>query len=528
MKAQGGGLPYAIARSNLFTGVWMRLRNAPTAGVRSRAILRARLTWGAVLCAMLALAAAAPVAVGRSTKRGAVLVPVSVSVDGSHPGAPVAQDFLGLSFEASALARVAGYAGSGDLITMLRSLGVGVLRFGGVTSDTGVAWTDEAIGRPPWASEVLGAADLGGLGALAAASGWRVLLTIGLGHYEPEAAASEAAAAKAALGESLEAIELGNEPNSYAFHGLRSEPWTAAQYDEQVAVYRSAIEAAAPGIALAGPDVSGSSAFEKWGPAEVINQRPALLTGHHYPLGCAQVPAPTIARLLSPQVREAEAVSLRRYMAISQAGETPFRLDETNTVSCGGVPGISNTFASALWGVGYLSQAMAMGVSGINLQGNPANCEGYTPVCALTPEDLTTGALDAQPEWYALLLVKALIGERPLQTIVNAPSHPNVEVATFLAEDGTLHFVVVDDDPPGARSAAVGLRVGRGSHGASILALTAPSPAALSGVTLGGQAVAPDGSWTQPTRVPHAANRDGVITVDVKPSSAALLTVAPR
>ena len=38
------------------------------------------------------------------------------------------------------------------------------------------------------------------LGTLAARSGWHVLLTIGLGHYEPEAAAREAAAAKAALG----------------------------------------------------------------------------------------------------------------------------------------------------------------------------------------------------------------------------------------------------------------------------------------------------------------------------------------
>ena len=44
-----------------------------------------------------------------------------------------------------------------------------------------------------------------------------------------------------------------------------------------------------------------------------------------------------------------EGVSLQRYMSIAQAGEIPFRLDEANTVSCGGVAGISNTFAWALW-----------------------------------------------------------------------------------------------------------------------------------------------------------------------------------
>ncbi len=73
-----------------------------------------------------------------------------------------------------------------------------------------------------------------------------MLLTIGLGHFEPEAAAREAAAAKAALGPWLQDIELGNEPNAYALHGLRSEPWTFVQYDAQIAAYRSAIEAAAP------------------------------------------------------------------------------------------------------------------------------------------------------------------------------------------------------------------------------------------------------------------------------------------
>jgi hypothetical protein len=500
------------------------MRIGHPAGARDRAVTRMRVAIAGALCATLLLA---PVAAARKAKHRRVLQEVSVSVNAGHPGPAVPKNFLGLSFEVAALPQLAAYANQGDLVELLRSLGIGVLRFGGVTSDIDVGWADGAIARPAWAPEELDLADLQGLGVLAARSGWRVLLSVGLGHFEPEAAASEAAAAKAALGESLEAIELGNEPNSYALHGLRSEPWTAVQYGEELAIYRAAIEAAAPGIALAGPDVSGSSAFEKWGPAEVVDERPALLTGHHYPLGCNEVPAPTITQLLSPQTRKAEAVSLGRYVSVSQNAETPFRLDETNTVSCGGVAGISNTFASALWAVGYLSQAMATGVSGINLEGNPTNCGGYTPVCAPTAEDLSSGALVAEPEWYALLLLRAQIGERPIETITSARGRPNVEVATFLAADGTLHYVIVDDEAPGARTAALALRVGKRFHGASVMSLTAPSLTSLSGVELGGQAVSADGSFTQPTRLPHAANVHGVITVDVKPSSAALVTVSP-
>jgi hypothetical protein len=135
----------------------------------------------------------------------------------------------------SSLPQMANYADGGDLVTLLRSLGPGVLRFGGVSADTRVAWTDAATARAAWASGVLGAGDLRKLGSLAAKSGWHILLTIGLGHYEPDAAAREAAAAKAALGGWLEGIELGNEPDAYALHGLRSEPWTFVQYSAQVA-----------------------------------------------------------------------------------------------------------------------------------------------------------------------------------------------------------------------------------------------------------------------------------------------------
>ena len=454
-------------------------------------------------------------------------IPVSVSVAAGEPGPTVPQNFLGMSFEVGSLRQIAGYSSRGDLVTMLRSLGVGVLRFGGVTADEQVAWTDAATARPSWASSVLDGSSLSQLGQLAAASGWGVMLTLGFGHYDPQAAAREALVAQAALGSSLQAIEIGNEPEAYARHGLRSLPWAPEQYDEQVAAYRSAIEALAPGIPLAGPDSSGSGSYARWGLSEAIYQRPALLTGHHYPLGCAEQPAPTIARLLSGHVRGLEEQSLRRYVFIANESEVPFRLDESGTVSCGGVPGISNTFASALWGVSYLTQAMRIGAAGINFEGNPTNCLGYTPVCAPNAEAAATGALEARPEWYALLLARSLLGERPLRTTIAPANRPNVVASAFRAADGTTKFVLIDDDAPGARSVAMRLHVGGGFGGATILSLTAPSPSAVIGVELGGRAVAANGTWTQPAVLPGAANRGGVITVDVAPSSAALVTVAP-
>jgi hypothetical protein len=451
-----------------------------------------------------ALAASAP----RTRQAAATL---TGSVDVRHPGAPVPREFLGLSFELSSLAQIASYADRGDLRSLLRSVGPGVLRFGGASADTRVAWTDERTPRPAWASAVLEASDLRKLRRLAEQSGWRVLLTVGLAHFDPQAAAREAAAAKAALGPWLAGIEVGNEPDAYARHGFRTLPWSYAQYDAQLRIYRRAITALAPGIPLAGPGVSGSSVFARWGPREAASQDPSLLTGHHYPLGCHDAQTPTIARLLSGRTRQLEDASLARYMAVSRASAIGLRLDEANTVSCGGRAGVSNTFASALWAVDYIAQAMTSGATGINLQGNPGNCRGYSPVCAPTPVRLSDGALSAQPEWFALLLSRALIGDRPLRVRTASQPGANLVTTALLAPDGSLRLVIVDGEPAGSRRATLRLRVGRGFHSGAVMALTAPALRAESGIELG--------------ELPRIAVKGGALALTVRPASAELVTL---
>lgn len=517
----------------------------PQAGSRApaRGFERLPRTLLALLCGVCAASgvlALAPVGEAGAAARGAhrpvvkrakpkPKVPsVTVSLDTAHPGPAVPQDFIGLSFEMSSLPQMARYAGRGDLVALLRSLGSGVLRFGGVSADTRIAWTDARTPRPAWASGVVDADDFRQLASLAAQSGWHIVLTLGIVHFEPRAAAREAAAAKAALGPWLEAFELGNEPNAYALHGMREEPWGLEQYNAQVAEYRAGIEAAAPGVPLWGPDVSGSSAFDTWGPGEVVDQRPSVLTGHHYPLGCAQrKPVPSVTSLLSNPIWRREVGSVRRYVALSQGAGLPFRLDETNSVSCGGVADISNTFASALWAAGFLPKLMGSGAVGVNMHGNVANCKGYSPICALGPLELSTGELVAQPEWYALLMVRELVGMRPLPTAVKLRnSSANVHVAGFLAGDGSLRILAVNDDPLGRPGLALRLRLGTGFVGASILALTGQSLEALSGVELGGSEVGPEGVWA-PRRYGRATADGGIITVKLPAAGAVLVAVAP-
>ncbi len=454
-------------------------------------------------------------------------LPVTVTVDPLAPGAPVPQRFLGLSFEMAALGQLGQDAYRGDLVQLLRSLGPGILRFGGITADENVAWTDAEDPPPAWASSTIGPAQISALGVLARRSGWRVLLTVGLAHFEPAAAAREVAAAHAALGSNLAAVEIGNEPNAYGSHGFRELPWLAQGYQEQVSDYREAIEALTPDVPVAGPDVSGSGAFGEWGDEEALAQKPVMLTGHHYPLGCAQTPAPSIETLLSAAIRGAAADSLNSYLKVADSYGIPMRIDETNTVSCGGVEGISDTFASALWATGYITQAMADGAAGINLQGNPTNCAGYTPLCAPSPTAIAEGALSAEPEWYALLLTKSLIGTRPLPTTISAEGSPNLVAAGFSGSKHSLEFVLADNEPPGATPLELSLAVGAGMGTAQIQHLAAPSQEATSGILLDSRAVAANGSWRAPTQTESVSASTGTVALELAPNSAALVTVSP-
>jgi hypothetical protein len=461
------------------------------------------------------------------TNPPASAVPISIATEPLLAGRPIPSRFLGLSFEAQALDQIGQLGAHGDLVTLLRSLGPGLLRFGGITADENVAWSDAQTPRPPWATSVIGPVQMKAIGRLARASGWQVLLTVGLAHFEPQAAAREVASAHAALGPYLAAVEIGNEADAYGRHGFRPEPWLAQGYQEDVSAYREAIAALTPGVRIAGPDVSGSGAFPEWGYAEAVAQTPALLTGHHYPLGCAQMPPPSIESLLSAATRGREAHSLETYLSISRPHNIPFRVDETNSVSCGGVAGISDTFASALWATGYIAQAMAAGTVGINLQGNPTNCTGYTPLCAPSPAALNAGQLRAEPDWYALLLTHSLIGYRPLPTTITSAVSPDLVAAAFAGPDDTLKLLVSDDEAPGASPLEINLSAGAGRRAGRVLRLTGPSLQSTDGVQLGGKAVSATGAWHAPLISQDLPVRGGTVSLRLPASSAALVTIVP-
>jgi hypothetical protein len=414
----------------------------------------------------------------------------------------------------------------------MRDLGAGRLRFGGDSVDRVAAWTgDPTAPLPSWARSAVTPADLARLGALTAATGWKVDLGLTLGHPDPAVAAAEASAARRLMGAGLATVQLGNEPDLL---GGVVPRYDEAAYRSEARAYETAIAASAAGVHVSGPDTADAGLLASYAADE--GSALVLLTQHFYPLTRCGGARPTIDQLLSPATVEAE--SRVGAAAVAAARARPVRIDETNSASCGGQDGVSNTLASALWIVEYLVTVAQRGVAGVGIQGGLAACRGYTPVCvpgaagaaagtapgidpvadaSLGAAPADHGRLAAQPDFYGLLLVHELEGGRWLPLTTN--QHGPAWEAADETPDGTVRVVIVN---PSATAVDITFRGLGARRRATVQWLTGPSLAATAGVSFGGAEVGADGGWQPRVESPLAAGAD---RVSVPAATAALLTV---
>jgi hypothetical protein len=442
----------------------------------------------AVACALSPASAAARSAASDGVAGGAARF-ADVTVAPGRPGALVGPRFLGLSFEASAISTIGRDASAGNLLALLKSVGTGVLRFGGASLDSSPAVSGPG-GRSTDHVTVFTSAELTRLRRLLNRSGWTAMIGVPLGRYDPTNAAREAATASQRLGPTLAAVEVGNEPNTYWLSGLRPPSWGYPQYQHEITSYRRAIAAAAPGVPIAGPDTTMSdppgplAKFDgfTWLSAYAAHERPAILTPHLYPLDGCGSPEPTLADLLSARVANLQDRLLNRMAAIARAHRITLRLGETNNVGCGGRPGVSNTFGAALWALRYMLSVARAGFAGINFHTLPNSCSGYSPLCSPSPADLAEGRLRTMPEWYALRLFHPLVGERLIPSRVFGAS-PNLTVSALASGTG-VDLVIVNSAASETAPSRVRLRAPDRFVQRVLLRLTAPALGATSGVQL--------------------------------------------
>ncbi len=392
-------------------------------------------------------------------------------------------------------------------------------------------WTSSGESSPPWATSTVTPADLSALQELLTATGWRVLLSVDLGHFEPARAGDEARYAKEILGKGLMGIEIGNEPNSYGKKAyLRLSTYDVNEYLHEAEAYRQALSAVTPGVAVYGPATSGSRWLTEMGAAADMFTE---LTQHYYPTnGCSSivpstgVPQPTVSELLSPAARQREDEALNTLAKAGVIAGRPTRIGETGTGACRGESSASPVFASALWSLDWALRAASSGVQGINFHSRFVTCgfDRQNPICAPSAEAASAGDVTPQPEYYGLLAASRLEGGRFVPTSLTAPDPlPNLTTWATIAPGGTVRIAI---DNLATEGLAQPVSIHMSGYTAAEEPLVGPSDEARSNIALGGASVLGGGQWwPKSTRLSYTRH---AVRVVVPPASAVIVTLRPK
>ena len=239
---------------------------------------------------------------------------------------------------------------------------------------------------------------------------------------------------------------------------------------------------------LGGPDIGSNAdwvaSFARQAPLE-LGDVVIACTGHYYAMGPPDDPSATIDRLLRTDPRIDAGMS--RILPAARDSKLAFRMTEGNSCYRGGKPGVSNAFASALWGGDYMLHLARLGCAGINFHGGSArqiraalgdhlpgaastkDAEAarhgtwYTPIAG-SPE---TGHF-AQPVYYGMLMATQFAGSTLFSCEIEA-SGANASAYAASTRAG-FRLALFNKDAPGlADQDSLGTRDLTGSYLAALL-----------------------------------------------------------
>ena len=463
---------------------------------------------------------------------------VYATVANTPVGGTIAPGFVGLSLEYKAIHAYTGRnpgAVNPVLVRLLAQLAPGhapVLRIGGDSTDV-TWWPVRGVIPPAGDSYALTPGWMRTTRAAADALGARLILGINLASGRPALAAAEGRAFVRGIGRShIAAFEIGNEPDLYSAFPWYRDRTNAVAFSRPRNYTRSRLtsdfsrwRAVLPSIPSAGPALAELTWLSSL-PQFLSAQRGlALLTVHRYPLRpCTTNPSdpsyPTIANLLADQSSSGLAQAVAPYVAIAHARGVQFRIDELNSAACSGKPGVSDTFASALWMLDTLFNLASIGVDGVNVHTLPGSA--YEPF-SFSQTGPSWHAF-VRPEYYGMLMFAEAFPPGARLLPVGASSGP-VKVWATRATDGTLRIVLINKDTTTGHTVQLQAPgIGRRS---TLEWLQAPSVSATGGVTIGGRTFGLDttsGLLTGPPAVNQTFSLLNSYTVDLPPASAVLFT----
>ncbi|CCO29455.1 hypothetical protein BN14_03468 [Rhizoctonia solani AG-1 IB] len=306
----------------------------------------------------------------------------------------------------------------------------------------------------------------------------------GLNFFNPDNETNAVLVAQTAekiLGDRLLGFQLGNEPDLYGSHGRRNSSYSMENYMND---YQTMINDLS-GASLSNNQILiGPSTCCNWNETDIFNlgkSSPELfdqLCGQPKD-GCDNCkingnvhdPQETFFSYIGHGSITGLAAQYVTSSQMVQAAGKPFVLMETNTASCGGFPGISDSFAATMWAADLGFQFAFINFSQVLLHvgGQDTYYNPFTPppTNLSTSFGWTTGAV-----YYSTLLVAEAFGKSGNAQIVDLYSNSNNDLTPGYAiyENGNPVRVVLFnyiDDSTGANDYTANVAIGGQQTGQS-------------------------------------------------------------
>lgn len=405
------------------------------------------------------------------------------------------------------------------------------LRVGGYSAD--LAYWDASTRNAPAGTYEIGSAWVRQLAGLARRDRLRVSLAVNLAVHSPSMAASFAKAVSQALAPSrLAGVAIGDEPDLYGREPwfdseqvastVASTPddWTSdyspSSYRHDYMAYADALSAAVPGLSFSGPEAAGLAPGWLQALTGLGRLTPTELTVHRYPMSCRPAGSPIYPRihlLLSERASTGLAQQLGPAIAVAHQAGMSLIVSEINSASCAGPPGVTDSFAAALWAPDALFELLHAGVDGVywHVRAHKIN----------SPFQLQGSAIEPSPELYGLAMFAQMLGAQARLLSLQVTSAPGTDVKAWAVHSRRQTSVLLINKDPHAT--AVSVNPGATLGAAHVERLLAPAVSSTNGVTLAGRSIGTDGRWHGALRLATVRLRAGAYRIRVPGFSAALL-----
>lgn len=420
-----------------------------------------------------------------------------------------------------------------DFFNFMRNLGPGILRLGGHSEDT-TCWDPKHAPHPSWCNGPITRGQIKLYSTAIKAAGWKLVLGLNLKQNSPRWALSEVTDGvdREIPADKVIGFQLGNGPANYAKTVTRPKDYSPQDYVHDVLGYAHAFHANP--VARKYKFVAPATCCGWNNPHDLgiilkgIGRYLAVVTIQHYPDSVGGHRIVTVADLISAEKMKSFNEFSRKMIAVAHKYHLPMGLLETNSVADGGMAGVSNAFASAVWGLDYMFNVKRDGYTHIDFHFSyRRGGSAYNPVRVFGWKVGHTEHYRnvAEPLYYAMyMFAKNATGEHLLPASIQTNSHIT-SFATTACSRCAIHVFVINEDE--TASGPVDMRLSSKAGKASLLMLQAPRLNSLAAdVRYGGRQFNTDGDIGTPQTTRVKPGSHGVYRFMLPNASIALLTIA--